>query len=68
MWPMERGLDSRSGERLVMPNVVRLVGRLTVIEQYFKHCYEDGFDPLEDQRSTEFCKSEKPLKRGPFKA
>ena len=41
-----RTLKLDSGERLVMPNVVRIVGRSTMTEQYFKHCYEDGFDPL----------------------
>ena len=29
-----------------MPNVVRTVGRLTIIEQYFKYCSEEDFDPL----------------------
>ena len=41
-----RTLKLDSGERLVMPNVVRIVGRSTMIEQYFKHCSEGGVDPL----------------------
>ena len=41
-----RTLKLDSGERLVMPNVVRIVGRSTMIEQYFKYCCEEAFDPL----------------------
>lgn len=41
-----RTLKLDCGERLVMPNVVRIVGRSTMIEQYFKHCSEEGVDPL----------------------
>lgn len=41
-----RTLNLDCGERLVMPNVVRIVGRSTMIEQYFKHCSEEGVDPL----------------------
>ena len=41
---MEQGLDS--GDHLVMPNVIRIVGRSTMIEQYLKHCCEEDFDPL----------------------
>ena len=37
-------LDSR--DHLVMPNVIRIVGRSTMIEQYLKHCCEEDFDPL----------------------
>ena len=37
-------LDCR--ERLVMPNVIRTVGRSTIIEQYYKYCGEEDFDPL----------------------
>ena len=35
-----------SGEHIVMPNVVRIAGRSTMVEQYLKHCSEDNFDPL----------------------
>jgi len=41
-----RTLKLDSGERLVMPNVIRIVGRSTMVEQYFKYCNEEGFDPL----------------------
>ena len=41
-----RTLKLDSSERLVMPNVLRIVGRSTMIEQYFKYCSEEGFDPL----------------------
>ena len=47
-----RTLKLDSGEQLVMPNVIRIVGRSTMIEQYLKHCSEDDFDPL--GRSTLF--------------
>ena len=35
-----------------MPNVIRIVARSTMIEQYLKHCSEDHFEPL--SRSTLF--------------
>ena len=35
-----------SGQRMVMPNVVRTVGRSTMIEQYHQRCREDEFQPL----------------------
>ena len=41
-----------SGEQLIMPNVLRTVARSTMIAQYFRHCYEEGFEPL--GRSTLF--------------
>lgn len=41
-----RTLKLDCGERLVMPNVIRTVGRSTIIEQYFKYCSEEDFDPL----------------------
>ena len=41
---MEQGLDS--GDHLVMPNVIRIGGRSTRIEQYLKHCCEEDFNPL----------------------
>ena len=41
-----------SGEQLVIPNVIRIVGRSTMKEQYLKHCSENDFDTLE--RSTLF--------------
>ena len=40
-----RTLKLDCGERFVMPNVVRIIGRSTMIEQYFKHCSEE-VDPL----------------------
>ena len=33
-----------------MLNIVSIVGRSTMVEQYFKHCCEEVFDALE--RST----------------
>ena len=47
-----RTLKLDSGEELLMPNVVRIVARSTMIEQYLKHCSEDQFEPL--SRSTLF--------------
>lgn len=47
-----RMLKLESGEQIMMPNVVRTVTRSTVIEQYFKHCSDDHFEPL--GRSTLF--------------
>ena len=42
-----------SGERLTMPNVIRIVTRSTMISQYLSFCAEDGFEPL--SRATMFC-------------
>lgn len=47
-----RVLTLESGEQLVMPNVVRTVGRSTMIEQYLSHCSVEGFESL--GRSTLF--------------
>lgn len=47
-----RTLKLDSGEQLIMPNVVRTVARSTTIAQYFRHCHEEGFEPL--GRSTLF--------------
>ncbi|KAK3731075.1 hypothetical protein QZH41_007964 [Actinostola sp. cb2023] len=47
-----RALKLKSGEELIMPNVIRTVTRSTMIEQYFKHCTEEEFEPL--GRSTLF--------------
>ena len=47
-----RMLKLQSGEQIMMPNVVRTVTRSTMIEQYFKHCSDDDFEPL--GRSTLF--------------
>ena len=47
-----RTLKLDSGEELLMPNVIRIVARSTMIEQYLKHCSEDHFEPL--SRSTLF--------------
>ena len=41
-----RHLKLESGKKLVMPNVVRTVGRSTMIELYFKQCREEEFSPL----------------------
>ena len=41
-----RHLKLESGEKLVMPNVVRTVARSTMIELYFKQCREEEFHPL----------------------
>ena len=35
-----------SGQRMVMPNVVRTVGRSTMIEQYHQRCREEEYQPL----------------------
>ena len=35
-----------SGEQILIPNVIRTVGRSTMIEQYLKHCSEEDFKPL----------------------
>jgi len=34
------------GKRMVMPNVVRTVGRSTLIEQYHQRCREEEYQPL----------------------
>ena len=47
-----RVLRLESGEQLMMPNIVRTVGRSTMIEQYLSHCSSEGFEPL--GRSTLF--------------
>jgi len=47
-----RALKLKSGEELIMPNVIRTVTRSTMIEQYFKHCTEEEFESL--GRSTLF--------------
>lgn len=47
-----RILRLESGEQLVMPNIVRTVGRSTMIEQYLSHCSSEGFESL--GRSTLF--------------
>ena len=35
-----------SGQEMVMPNVVRTVGRSTMVEQYHQHCGEEEYEPL----------------------
>lgn len=35
-----------SGEKLVMPNVIRTVARSTMVAQYLQLCQEEDFDPL----------------------
>ena len=47
-----RNLKLDSGEKLIMPNVVKTVARSTMIAQYFSHCHDEGFEPL--GRSTFF--------------
>ena len=39
-------LKLQSGEQIMMSNVVRTVTRSTMIEQDFKHCSDDDFEPL----------------------
>ena len=41
-----RHLKLESGEKLVMPNVVRTVERSTMTELYFNQCTEEEFSPL----------------------
>ena len=41
-----------SGNRMEMPNVVRIVTRSTMIEQYVEYCKEQCYEPL--SRSTMF--------------
>lgn len=47
-----RSLKLESGEKLIMPNVVRTVARSTMIAQYLRQCHDEGFEPL--GRSTLF--------------
>jgi len=54
------------GEWLVMPNVVRIVGRSTMIEQYFKHCSEEGVDPLGRSTLYRILPVRKPSQRKPL--
>ena len=35
-----------SGQQMIMPNVVRTVGRSTMIKQYQQRCSEEEFEPL----------------------
>ena len=35
-----------SGQEMVMLNVVRTVGRSTMVEQYHQHCREEEYKPL----------------------
>lgn len=41
-----RTLKLSSGEKLVMPNVVRTVTRSTMLAQYWQYCSEEEFEPL----------------------
>ena len=41
-----RTLKLSSGEKLVMPNVVRTVARSTMLAQYLQYCNEEEFEPL----------------------
>ena len=41
-----RTLKVDSGEKLVMPNVIRTVARSTMVAQYLQLCQEEDFDPL----------------------
>ena len=41
-----RTLKLDSGEKLVMPNVIRTVARSTMVAQYLQPCQEEDFDPL----------------------
>lgn len=42
----ERTLKLESGERLTMPNIIRIVTRSTMISQYLSFSKEEGFEPL----------------------
>ena len=49
-----RTIKLDSGDHLVMPDVIRIVGRSTmIIEQYHKHCSRKISNPFENQRFTE---------------
>ena len=41
-----RTLNLSSGEKLVMPNVIRTVTRSTMVSQYLQLCQEEEFEPL----------------------
>ena len=41
-----RTIKLESGEEIVMPNVVRTVGRCTIIKQYLEYCDETSFQPI----------------------
>ena len=41
-----RTLNLSSGEKLVMPNVIRTVTRSTMVSQYLQLCQEEDFEPL----------------------
>ena len=47
-----------------MPNVIRIVGRSRMIEQYLKRCCEEDSDPLKKTNALQNFTS----KRGPSKA
>ena len=47
-----RKLKLDSGQTLTMPNIIRNVIRSTLIQQYFKHCEEEGVEP--PRRATLF--------------
>ena len=41
-----RTIEISSGEKLIMPNVIRTVTRSTMIAQYLELCQEETFEPL----------------------
>ena len=41
-----RTIKVSSGEKLIMPNVIRTVTRSTIIAQYLQLCQEESFEPL----------------------
>lgn len=41
-----RKIKLESGEKLIMPNVIRTVTRATMIAQYLEFCKSESFDPL----------------------
>ena len=41
-----RAVKLDSDQRMVMPNVVRTVGRSTMIKQYYQRCREEEYQPL----------------------
>ena len=40
-----RKVTLESGQQMIMPNVVRIVGRSTMIKQYQQRCSEEEFEP-----------------------
>ena len=62
-----RTLKLDVGNHLVMPNVIRIVGRSAIIEQYLKHCCEEDFDPHGKSTLHRILQVREASKRRPFK-